>query len=244
MKVTLVATTIFHDGRTEAMTGWSTDASEASGLSEFAGRACYQSWSKPNPDTATNEGYLRNILYQQHYSVLEHGAATFYVEDVSRALTHELVRHRHLSYSQLSQRYVKVDSDTRVVTPPMYGQDFETQSILHRAWERAVVDYEHLVSVWLPKLLRLGYDNHMARKKAREAARCVLPNMTPTAIVVSGNHRAWREMLEKRGSIHADAEIRRLAIQVFHALHALEPNLYQDFRVTVQYGEEVLIRAS
>src|SRR5690554_948865 len=70
-------------------------------LAEFAGRSCYQSFHKPNPKTEANHDYLRNILNQGHFSVLEHASATFYVTGVSRALTHELIRHRHLSYSEL-----------------------------------------------------------------------------------------------------------------------------------------------
>lgn len=64
-------------------------------LGEMAGRLCYESWDRPNPATATNAGYLANIIKQQHFSVLEHASATIYLEGVSRTLTHELIRHRH-----------------------------------------------------------------------------------------------------------------------------------------------------
>ncbi|WP_390479680.1 FAD-dependent thymidylate synthase, partial [Frankia casuarinae] len=73
---------------------WSTDADGGQALAEFAGRACYQSWNKPNPATATNAGYLRHILDVGHLSVLEHGTVSLYLTGVSRSLTHELVRHR------------------------------------------------------------------------------------------------------------------------------------------------------
>ena len=76
--------------------------SDADTLSHFAGRSCYQAWEMPHEKTRTNKGYLRNILDQGHESVLEHGTASFYIEGVSRNLTHELIRHRHLSYSELS----------------------------------------------------------------------------------------------------------------------------------------------
>lgn len=72
-------------------------------MAEFADRACYQSWKKPNPATATNAGYLRHILDVGHLSVLEHGTVTMYLAGVSRSLTHELIRHRHFSDSQPSQ---------------------------------------------------------------------------------------------------------------------------------------------
>lgn len=96
---------------------WTTDADGGPALVEFAGRACYQSWSKPNPKTATNAGYLRHIIDVGHFSVLEHASVSFYITGISRSCTHELIRHRHFSYSQLSQRYVP-EKDSRVVVPP------------------------------------------------------------------------------------------------------------------------------
>ena len=84
-------------------------------LIEFAGRLCYESFDLPNPDTATNEGYVRNIISLGHESVLEHVSVTFYVEGVSRNLTHELIRHRHLSFSELSQRFVNMEEADVIV---------------------------------------------------------------------------------------------------------------------------------
>ena len=103
---------------------WSTDAEGGQALAEFAGRACYQSWSKPNPSTATNAGYLNHILEVGHLSVLEHGTVTFYFTGVSRSFTHELIRHRHFSYSQLSQRYVP-ERDAAMVEPEAIAADPE-----------------------------------------------------------------------------------------------------------------------
>jgi len=71
-------------------------------LVEFAGRACYQSFHKPNPKTASNEGYLAHILETGHGSVLEHASVSIYITGVSRSFTHELIRHRHFSFSELS----------------------------------------------------------------------------------------------------------------------------------------------
>ncbi len=67
---------------------WDTDTDGGQALAEFAGRACYQSWKKPNPATATNAGYLHHILEVGHLSVLEHGSVTFYLTGISRSLTH------------------------------------------------------------------------------------------------------------------------------------------------------------
>lgn len=202
----------------------------AGSLAEFAGRQCYESWDRPNPATATNEGYLKNIIDHRHFSVLEHGSVSFRLSGCSRSCTHELVRHRHVSPSQLSQRYVEVGADAFVV-PPLYAHDDVSQELLSYQWDSAIKAYDALVARWLPKLLQRGITPHRARKMAREAARAVLPNMTPTALVLTANHRTWREFLEKRGSIDADQEIRQVAIEAFLKLSVLEPALYQDFSV-------------
>lgn len=203
------------------------DASDSAALSEFSGRQCYESWSRPNPATATNDNYIANIIRAQHTSVLEHGTASFRISQVSRSLTHELIRHRHFSYSQLSQRYVRADPEAFVV-PPLYRDDPESQEILRRQWLSAIAAYDELYDRWFDKLSAAGQGTFKARKQAREAARAVLPNMTPTAIVMSGNHLAWRQLIAKRHTEDADAEIREVAGGILRALQELEPALYQD----------------
>ena len=109
LTVQAIAWTHFARRRTTSWAAtWTPTPTGGQALAEFAGRACYESWSKPNPATATNAGYLRHILEVGHLSVLEHGTVTMYLRGVSRSLTHELIRHRHFSYSQLSQRYAPV----------------------------------------------------------------------------------------------------------------------------------------
>ena len=111
---------------------WSTDADGGEALAEFAGRACYQSWDKPNPATATNQGYLRHILEVGHLAVLEHGTVSMYLSGISRSLTHELIRHRHFSYSQLSQRYVP-ERDAAMVEPEVIAADPELHALFDEA---------------------------------------------------------------------------------------------------------------
>src|SRR3954466_15804625 len=111
---------------------WETDADGGQALAEFAGRACYQSWSKPIPATATNAGYLDHILQVGHLSVLEHSTATFYITGISRSVTHELIRHRHFSYSQLSQRFVP-PGGPELVEPAVIAADPELHEIFASA---------------------------------------------------------------------------------------------------------------
>jgi thymidylate synthase (FAD) len=123
---------------------WETDVDGGQALAEFAGRACYQSWTKPNPATATNQGYLRHILEVGHLSVLEHGTVSMYLTGVSRSLTHELIRHRHFSYSQLSQRYVP-ERDAAVVEPDVIAEDPELHELFLAASDAAVAAYNDLL---------------------------------------------------------------------------------------------------
>jgi thymidylate synthase (FAD) len=193
------------------------DVRDADTLGEFAGRACYQSWDRPNPKTATNESYLRHIIDVGHESVLAHASVTFYVTGVSRALTHELVRHRFLAVSQLSQRYVD-NTDADPVLPP--ALDSVTQLVARFAWQQAQKAYQDLT-----RLLRAEGLSH---KQVREAARAVLPNMTETRLVVSGNLRAWRDFIKQRNTDGADAEIRLLAQEILRQLKTVAPNSFQD----------------
>jgi thymidylate synthase (FAD) len=217
---------------------WQTDADGGQALAEFAGRACYQSWSKPNPATATNEGYLRHILEVGHLSVLEHGSVTFYLSGVSRSLTHELIRHRHFSYSQLSQRYVP-ERDAAMVEPGVIAEDPELHALFLEATEASLQSYTRLLEGLEKKFADV--DNVTSRRKqARQAARAVLPNATETRIVVTGNYRAMRHFVAMRASEHADVEIRELAVAMLRELKRVAPNVFADFEIsTLADGTEV-----
>lgn len=194
-------------------------SAEGEDVMEFAGRSCYQSFHKPNPATRANKDYLAHIIESGHGSVLEHAQATFYIEGVSRALTHELIRHRHLSYSQMSQRFVD-ESSLSIVVPPAFEGDPEAVEILKKQADKAVKKYNALVM----RLESQGYK----RKAAREAARAVLPNMTETKIVVTGNCRAWRDFLYKRLDPSADMEIQRLSRELLVFLYTIYPAVFED----------------
>ncbi len=209
---------------------WSTDASGGQALAEFAGRACYQSWSKPIPATATNAGYLDHILQVGHLSVLEHSTASFYITGISRSVTHEMIRHRHFSYSQLSQRYLP-PGGPEVVEPLAIARDPELHDLFSAAVAASAQAYAELLQV-LEAAAAQTPDGTLPRKQARQAARAVLPNATATAIVVTGNYRAWRHFIGMRATEAADVEIRTLAVALLVELQALAPNVFADFRVS------------
>lgn len=193
------------------------ETSEADALAEAAGRLCYKSFARRNPSTRENDAYLANILAQGHFSVLEHASVTFLVRGVSRSLLTELTRHRHLSFSVVSQRYVDY-AKTEPVIPP--AADESAAGLIRYAYVHARGVYVALVG----KLEEQG----MSRKQAREAARSVLPNAAPVDMIVTGNLRAWRDVLGKRWHVAADAEIRELAGHILDRLREVAPSSVQD----------------
>jgi thymidylate synthase (FAD) len=234
-KVQLIARTEFLP---PADVPWTTDSDGGQALAEFAGRACYQSWKKPNPATATNAGYLRHILEVGHLSVLEHGSVSFYITGISRSLTHELIRHRHFSYSQLSQRYVP-ERDAAVVEPDVSADDPELHARFVAATEAAAEAYTELLA-GLERKFADEPNATLRRKQARQAARAVLPNATETRIVVTGNYRAWRHFIAMRASEAADVEIRALAVECLRQLQKAAENVFSDFAVsTLPDGTEI-----
>ncbi len=154
------------------------------------------------------------LIRRGHLSVLEHASATFRVKGVSRALTHQLVRHRLASYSQRSQRYVKEDG-LAYVTPPAIAANTEALDLFRKALEEAREAYD--------KLLEAGV--------APEDARFVLPNAAATEVVVTANFREWRHILALRGHAAAQWEIRQLAIAILKELKQRAPAAFADLEI-------------
>jgi thymidylate synthase (FAD) len=207
---------------------WKGESTDGERIAEFAGRLCYM--SQHNPAGRTTAEYLRNILRQGHGSVFEHATYVMLIEGISRSCSHELVRHRAgWGYSQLSQRYVD-ESHAAFVMPPAVlgdeGLEAEWTAQVEAAQTAYVAAVEHLMAryAWID-------DKIHRRKMAREAARSVLPNATETKIIVTGNARAWRTMLELRAGEGAELEIRRLAVALLRLLQAEAPAFFSDFEI-------------
>jgi thymidylate synthase (FAD) len=209
------------------VTKWTTDT-EVGGekLIETAGRVCYMSFQKPRP--GGNKAYLGHILEVGHGSVLEHAVFCLLFTGVSRSLTHELVRHRAgFGFSQLSQRFVD-ESECSFVEPDVIAGDPELHGVWLEAVQASQAAYRYLADR-LTETFKDIPDRTLRRKKAREAARSVLPNATETKIFVTANGRALRHFIEMRGDAAADVEIRRLAVSVFKLLKKEAPNLFGDY---------------
>ena len=219
---------------------WHSD-SEVAGevVAEFAGRLCYLSFGedagmegghKTIQGRTSNESYLGNILQVKHGSVLEHAVWTLLLEGVSRSLTHELIRHRAgFGFSQLSQRYVD-ESDIAFVLPPEISDGSRAFEIWSVACEQSLDGYRALLDELTDQVGDHGPAT-MRKKRARQAARAVLPNSAETKIVVTGNARAWRHFMESRGSGSADLEIRRLSGYVLRIMHAEAGHIFGDMHL-------------
>ena len=194
-------------------------ATDTETLMEYAGRQCYKSFHRPNPETATTQSYLQRTLFDQgHWSIAEHASVTLHITGVSRAFLTELTRHRYLSFSVQSQRFVD-ESDCNVVIPPaIRDADGDTQAVWAAAVECAIGDYDEACR-------RLA---DLPRKQAREAARSVLPNAVETRMVVTGNLRAWYNVIALRTADGADQEMREVMSLVRDQLATIAPTIFKE----------------
>jgi thymidylate synthase (FAD) len=209
----------------------SNTATPAERIVEFAGRVCYMSFGS-RQSQRTNGEYIANLIRNGHESVLEHAVWTIVVDGVSRAFTHQLVRHRvGFAFSQLSQQYHD-ESEARFVRPA----GIDPTSDLFAVWQKAIEETQ-LAYRKLLKGLEDSIDTgpiairREATRALRSAARSVLPNATETAIVVTANARALRNFFKTRGNIIGDFEMRLVAARLFELLRPEGPALFADFLV-------------
>ena len=185
---------------------------------EKAGRTSYQSFNRIGE--GSEKKFIRMIINLGHLSVIEHAVASFRISDVSRSLTHQLVRHRLASFTQKSQRYVDERNFT-FVEPPKVEENPEA----------------HEIYVNFMKTVRETYKKLREFKIPKEDARFVLPNATTTEIVITANLREWRHIVELRGSEHAQWEIRRMTIEILKILKREAPTVFEDFVIVGDHVE-------
>ncbi len=175
-------------------------------LLEEAGRACYRSEGRGQPGR-----FLQARIREGHESIIEHASVTFDITGISRACSHQLVRHRIASYSQESQRYVDMSAPEFVI-PPSIAQSPEAEAVWNEILAQVSEAYRRLRAFGVRK----------------EDARFILPNATATRIIVTMNFRALRHFFDVRCEKAAQWEIRTLAQEMLRQVHGLAPAVFQD----------------
>ena len=218
------------------------DTTDAESLVEHAGRGCYESWHRPNEATAKTSDYINRTAFEmQHGSILEHASATFRFSGVSRAWLCEMERHRHLSWSVVSQRYVDANTFGVVVPPAIrevagvmdYHSEHDCDDLEGPASE--VLGWWSEDATWhYEKLVKHLQDNGLPRKQSREAARSVLPNCTEVRGVVTGNLRAWSTILPLRAHQSADREMQEVSMLILDALKPVAPTVTTHIRQQIE----------
>ncbi len=163
---------------------------------------------------------LKTIITSGHLSALEHASYTFAIDGVSRALTHQLVRHRLASYNQQSQRYVRYDAEPVFVEPPAVAADSAAHEIFVSAAEAAFEAYRRLLDAGVPA----------------EDARYLLPNAMETKIVVTMNIRELLHFFELRCCKRAQWEIRDLALRMLDLAEPTAPYIFLDAGASCRRG--------
>ena len=154
---------------------------------------------------------LTTIMSSGHFSTLEHASYTFAVEGVSRALTHQLVRHRLASYNQQSQRYVKFKEEPTIVRPASVDTNPEAAQAFDEAIDACWQAYDKLVQAGVPA----------------EDARYILPNACETKIVVTMNIRELMHFFSNRCCNRAQWEIRELAWKMLELVRPTAPFIFR-----------------
>ena len=222
--------------------GWATDSdNDADVLTEFAGKSCYMSFDKnlnlnlSKVGGRPNSAYIQDgIIGNKHGSVLEHSTVTFFLTNVSRVVTHELVRHRAgTAFSQTSGRYVRTDEVDMYLPYAL-----ETFPEAMHIYERAVREMEENLAE-LVQVTRIEEMQDFAMKKRLTSAfRRLIGNGQANHLVMTANHRAWRHIIEMRTSVHAEEEIREIIGSVAKQLKERFPTIYGDMNMNEQ-GEWV-----
>jgi thymidylate synthase (FAD) len=163
---------------------------------------------------------LQKALELEHLDILEHALLTFDLEHVSRACTHQLVRHRLASFSQQSQRYVKITRSRGYIRPPSIGHDLKVPVQLHGT--RLDMTFEDIMDVTAQ--VEEGF---LGRAIKAEDARYVRPNAAVTNIVASMNPRQLLHVLTFRCASDAQWEIRDLAWAMFACAKLVAPNMFK-----------------
>ena len=212
---------------------WSTDApSDAERLCEVFGRLCYRSFEPGlNPNVTRvrrgNQPYLGNILEVGHGSVIEHAVLNFVFADVSRVLTHELVRHRAgTAMSQESLRYVRLDTLSAYM--PMHIRETEQGMEVFAKTLEQLEEVQHALADSYGVDEEVGFDR---KKKLTSAFRRLAPMGLATTIGWSCNFRALRHVIEVRTAPDAEEEIRFVFGEVFALIKDRYPNVLGDYEV-------------
>lgn len=203
-----------------------------------AARLCYSpvgiSEIEDSLDESKIESFLSLLLDLNHESPIEHVTFTFGVEGVSRTLTHQLVRHRIASYSQQSQRYVKLDQFQYII-PPAIEKNEKAKALFIQSMEESQRTYNEIADLlfedYFKRYMEEGFSEKEAKQKAEkesiEDARYVFPNACETKIVFTMNARALNNFFRLRTCNRAQWEIRELAIEMLKEVKKVYPILFK-----------------
>jgi thymidylate synthase (FAD) len=196
-----------------------------------AARLCYSSATiddlmKKSEDDESTRKYIDMLMSLGHESPIEHVSFTFGIEGISRACSHQLVRHRIASYSQKSQRYVN-ETQFEYVTPEAIASNPIIKAVYDETMQLLQDRYDSIRAALVQKYIKSGIDVKAAGKKANEDARMILPNATCTSIIVTMNIRSLFNFFKHRCCNRAQWEIRAVAMEMWNQCMSVAPNIFK-----------------
>jgi thymidylate synthase (FAD) len=202
--------------------------SDSERLVELSGRICYMSFgNKQSP--RSNAEYIANIITKAHESVLEHANFSIIVDNISRGLSHQIVRHRAgFSYSQLSQQYHD-EANTTFVKPDGLEGFPDLEALWKSTVEHSLDSYRRMEDELVALETSDDLSNKERMRMIRSVCRSMLPAATTTCLMITANARSWRNMISVRGAIEGDFEMIDFCAGVFDLIEAHAPALFSDF---------------
>ena len=225
--------------------GWkqTPGASNSEEIVEAAGRICYLSYGEAQAPR-TNAEYIANLIGMGHESVLEHVNWGFVLTGISRAFSHQLVRHRvGWAFSQLSQQYHD-ELDAQFAEPSALSRSPAARIAWNEAVEASRDAYRKILRILNESASSLSSkEEKEIRRGIFTAARSVLPNATETKIFATVNARALRHFFSLRGAIEGDEEMRRVSALLLAIVREDAPALFSDFAIeSLQDGSPRVVR--
>lgn len=191
----------------------------------MAAKLCYSPSDieslKEKIETRDQKAFVQKLMKMNHMSPIEHASFTFAIEGISRACSHQLVRHRLASYSQQSQRYVSEGSQQSVfdyIIPPSISEDKEAKEAFESFMLEAQKTYDFLAK-------RLN-ENGVKGETANQDARFALPNASETKIIVTMNARELLHFFKQRCCLRAQWEIREMAEEMLKLVKKVAPTIF------------------
>lgn len=204
-------------------------ATDAELVTEFAGRASFRTFDRPNPLTADNASFMRHILEIGSADFLAHATVTVYIAGISCTACNDVTSCGRLTVTATTAHRSQ-NRPAEGVVPAAIADDEQLSRLVRESFRDMQFVYDELVAA-VEESLSEEPNPLIRAQRARQVARVVLPDGTTSSVVVTGSVRDWRDFIAQRGRAHSDPEIRTIAVECLREIAPVAPVLFDDLHI-------------